>query len=156
MGLQKRWKNGRKKVGLSQILYYIGLREGGKGRDYLNEYKSCEVCGRKATQIHHRVFRSKVHALVKCEFNYCYLCTDCHVKVHSRDGHELDLKLKLELQNKLETLFDKEYLTEDEINSVLQIGPTALKKLLKTLKRKPEGYFYLDVLRVCMGGRLYE
>ena len=53
-------------------------------------------------------------------------------------------------------LFDKEYLTEEEINSVLEIGPTALKKLLKTLKRKAEGYYYLDVIRTCCGGKLIE
>ena len=53
-------------------------------------------------------------------------------------------------------LFDKEYLTEDEVNSVLEIGPTALKNLLKPLRRKPEGYYFLDVIRICMGGRLYE
>jgi hypothetical protein len=28
--------------------------------------------------------------------------------------------------------------------------------LLKPLKRKPEGYYFLDVIRICMGGRLYE
>ena len=144
-------------MGLSQILYCIGLREGGKGRDYLNEYKSCEVCGKKATQIHHRVFRSKVHALVKCESNYCYLCTDCHVKVHSRDGHELDVKLKLEFQNKLEMLFDKEYLTEDDIQQTLGISDRAMKGLSKTLKKEKDGtYSRESVIISCMGGRLYE
>ena len=122
----------------------------------MNEYKSCEVCGKKATQIHHRVFRSKVHALVKCESNYCHLCTDCHVKVHSRDGHELDIKLKLELQNKLEILFDKEYLTEQDVNDVLKISNSALKSLLKPLKREKEGYERISVIRQIMGGRLYE
>ena len=121
--------------------------------------KHCYVCGNPNVELHHICFRSQSKQLTNCVLNHVYLCPEHHrgnFGPHGKYGHELDLKLKLELQNKLETLFDKEYLTEDEINSVLQIGPTALKKLLKTLKRKPEGYFYLDVLRVCMGGRLYE
>ena len=121
--------------------------------------KCCYVCGNPNVEAHHICKRSQVPALKHSPLNIVYLCPVHHRSergVHGRDGHELDLKLKLELQNKLEMLFDKEYLTEDEINSVLQIGPTALKKLLKTLKRRPEGYYYLDVLRVCMGGRLYE
>ena len=121
------------------------------------DYRPCAVCGGVGTERHHIIPRSHCRALIHCEKNLVVLCPRCHrgrTGVHQ--NRELDLKLKLEFQNELEMLFDKEYLTEDEINSVLEIGPTALKKLLKTLKRKPEGYFYLDVLRVCMGGRLYE
>ena len=50
---------------------------------------------------------------------------------------------------------DKEYLTEDDINSVLKISDTALRGLLKSLKREKEGYERIAVIMQCMGGRLY-
>ena len=119
----------------------------------------CKVCGSNNIELHHIIFRSKCKPLVNCKLNHVYLCPKHHrgdFGPHGKYGHELDHELKLEFQNKLEILFDKEYLTEDEINSVLEIGPTALKKLLKTLKRRPEGYYYLDVIRQCCGGKLIE
>ena len=120
------------------------------------DYRPCAVCGGVGTERHHVIPRSHCRALIHCEKNLVVLCPRCH---RGRNGvhqnRELDLKLKLEFQNELEMLFDKEYLTEDEINSVLEIGPTALKNLLKPLRRKPEGYYFLDVIKACCGGRLY-
>lgn len=121
------------------------------------EFKICELCGlRQANQIHHRIYRSHVKALIKSEINYTYLCQQCHTKVHGKNGHELDRKLKLEFQNKLEILFDKEYLTEEEINDVLKISQTALRGLLKPIMRYKEGIKREDIIRVCMGGKIYE
>ena len=64
--------------------------------------------------------------------------------------------MRLQFQNKLEILFDKEYLTKEEINDVLKISQTALKGLLKTLTVYKEGYEREDVIRVCMGGKIIE
>ena len=70
---------------------------------------------------------------------------------------ELNKKLRLQFQNKLEILFDKEYLTEEEINDVLKISQTALKGLLKTLTVYKGNLFKReDVIRACMGGKMYE
>lgn len=122
--------------------------------------KYCYVCGKSGNlEAHHICKRSQVPALTHSPLNIIYLCPVHHrseVGVHGRDGHELDLKLKLELQNKLELLFDKEYLTEEEVRETLEISDRATKRLLKTLKRKNNMFERLDIIRICMGGRLYE
>ena len=113
------------------------------------DYRPCAVCGGVGSEMHHIIRRSHCKAMVHAEINLIALCPKCHRhNIHGVHGKnkELDNRLKLDLQNKLEMLFDKEYLTEDEINSVLEIGPTALKNLLKPLRRKSEGYYFLDVI----------
>ena len=121
------------------------------------DYRPCAVCGGVGSEMHHIIRRSHCRALIHCDENLIALCSRCH---RGRNGvhqnKELDLKLKLEFQNKLEMLFDKEYLTEDDINSVLKISDTALRGLLKPLKREKEGYERTTVIMQCMGGRLYE
>ena len=121
------------------------------------EYRECELCkSRPAIEVHHIIYRSHCKALIKAEINYKYLCSDCHAKVHRGiNSRELNYKLRLEFQNKLEILFDKEYLTEEEINDVLKISQTALRGLLKTLTIYKGNLFKReDVIRVCMGGKM--
>ena len=121
--------------------------------------KRCWVCGNPNVEAHHSIFKSKCKPLEHCELVIYYLCPEHHrssVGVHGRDGHELDLKLKLDFQNKLEMLFDKEYFTEEEVRETLGISDRATKRLLKTLKRKNNMFERLDIIRSCMGGRLYE
>ena len=122
-------------------------------------FRPCEVCGGVGSELHHIIRRSHCRALIHCELNLIALCPKCHRSskgVHGKHGHELDHKLKLDFQNKLEMLFDKEYLTEEIINDVLKISDSALKGLLKPLKREKEGYERISVIRQIMGGRLYE
>ena len=99
------------------------------------EYRECELCKlRPASEIHHIIYRSHCKALIKSDINLIPLCQTCHTKVHrGKESKELNHKLRLQFQNKLEILLDKEYLTEKEINDVLKISQTALKGLLKTL-----------------------
>ena len=122
------------------------------------EYRECELCKlRPASEIHHIIYRSHCKALIKSDINLIPLCRICHAKVHrGKESKELNHKLRLQFQNKLEILFDKEYLTEEEINDVLKISQTALKGLLKTLTVYKEGYKREDVIRVCMGGKIIE
>ena len=123
------------------------------------DYRPCAVCGGVGSEMHHIIRRSHCKAMVHAEINLIALCPKCHRhNIHGVHGKnkELDNKLKLELQNKLEMLFDKEFLTEDDINSVLKISDTALRGLLKPLKREKEGYERTTVIMQCMGGRLYE
>ena len=120
------------------------------------EYKECELCKlRPASEIHHIIYRSHCKALIKSDINLIPLWQICHAKVHrGKESKELNHKLRLQFQNKLEILFDKQYLTEEEINDVLKISQTALKGLLKTLTVYKEGYKREDGIRVCCGGRL--
>lgn len=120
------------------------------------DYRPCAVCGGVGTELHHIILRSHCRALIHCDKNLIALCPRCHRgKNGVHQNRELDLKLKLEFQNELEMLFDKEYLTEEIINDVLRISDSALRSLLKPLKREKEGYRRLDVIRECCGGRLY-
>ena len=122
------------------------------------EYRECELCKlRPASEIHHIIYRSHCKALIKSDINLIPLCQICHTKVHrGKESKELNHKLRLQFQNKLEILLDKEYLTEEEINDVLKISQTALKGLLKTLMTYKEGYKREDVIRACMGGKIIE
>lgn len=122
------------------------------------EYKECSLCKiNPASDIHHIIYRSHVKALVKCDLNLIPLCQACHSEVHrGKKSKELNIKLRLEFQNKLEILFDKEYLTESEINEVLKISQTALRGLLKPLKQYKEGIKREDIIRACCGGRVIE
>ena len=99
--------------------------------------KYCYVCGKTCNlELHHIIFRSKAPFLTNSILNHVYLCSEHHrgtFSPHGKNGHELDVKLKLEFQNKLEMLFDKEYLTEDDIQQTLGISDRAMKSLSKTL-----------------------
>ena len=122
------------------------------------EYRECELCKlRPASEIHHIIYRSHCKALIKSNLNLISLCQQCHAKIHrGKESKELNKKLRLQFQNKLEILFDKEYLTEEEINDVLKISQTALKGLLKTLTVYKEWYKREDTIRACMGGKIIE
>lgn len=96
----------------------------------------CPICDQRATELHHRVFRSQVKPLENCKLNHIYLCQEHHrgtQGVHGTKGHKLDRLLKLQFQNNLEILWDKQYLTREEIKDVLQIADKQLDRLLKSL-----------------------
>ena len=123
------------------------------------EYRECELCKlRPASEVHHIIYRSHCKALIKSNLNLISLCQQCHAKIHrGKESKELNKKLRLQFQNKLEILFDKEYLTKEEINDVLKISQTALKGLLKTLTVYKGNLFKReDVIRACMGGKIIE
>ena len=123
------------------------------------EYRECELCKlRPASEVHHIIYRSHCKALIKSNLNLISLCQQCHAKIHrGKESKELNKKLRLQFQNKLEILFDKQYLTEEEINDVLKISQTALKGLLKTLTVYKGNLFEReDVIRACMGGKIIE
>ena len=82
---------------------------------YKRANRQCEICGNtRGLQIHHIVKRSQ---LGKDDLdNLILLCWNCHhgtKGVHGRDGHALDLRLKLQLQ---ENLFAKG-LSEEEVRN---------------------------------------
>lgn len=116
----------------------------------------CKVCGTSyGIESHHIIKRSQNSNLVNCKLNLVDLCY-IHHRDHKKGVHfnkELDRKLKLELQNKLENLFDKDYLTKEEINKILQISEKALNRLIKTLQLHNDKYVKEDVIKVCMGGK---
>lgn len=119
----------------------------------------CEVCGAQATESHHIVKRSEVKALIKCEMNQVYLCTECHrgtYGVHGKHGHKLDKKLKLNFQNKLELIFDKELFTREEIRQALNVSERATDSLCKLMKSNKCMFNRLEIIRACLGGKTIE
>lgn len=108
------------------------------------------------TQLHHIVFRSECKQLEHCKLNFVYLCLKHHQDHREGVHHNLKLnrKYKLRFQNQLEILWDKQYLTREEINEVLQISDKALNRLLKTLTLQKDRYVREEVIRQCMGGRM--
>ena len=117
----------------------------------------CKVCGNPYTELHHIMFRSEVKALEHCKLNLVNLCVEHHkgtYGVHGSKGASLNRKLKLEFQNTLEELWDKQYLTREEIKEVLQINDKSLNRLLKRLSLQDDKYIKEDVIRAVMGGTL--
>lgn len=122
------------------------------------EIHFCRECySSYGVELHHIIYRSENKNLEKCKLNHAYLCQEHHrgtYGVHGTKGAALNRKLKLEFQNQLEILLDKQYLTKEEIKEVLQINDKALNKLLKTLTLQKDRYVREEVIRACMGGKL--
>lgn len=116
----------------------------------------CEVCGKTAEEEHHIVFRSQCQALVNCKLNHSYLCSYHHrnSKVGVHFNKDLDKKLKLRLQNKLELIFDKECFTREDIRQALKISESSTDSLCKTIKQKKGVFAREDIIRACMGGKI--
>lgn len=121
------------------------------------EDQYCSICGKPYAEIHHIMFRSEVKPLEFCSLNLVELCAEHHKGTygpHGSKGNKLNRKLKLEFQNKLELLFDKELLTREEIQEVLKISDKPLNRLLKTVERHKGKYVRESLIRCCMGGKL--
>lgn len=116
----------------------------------------CHLCKcNRATQSHHVILRKECKPLEFCDMNQVRLCNECHDYLHhDRNGYKLIKKLKLEFQNKLEFLLDKQQLTKEEVNEVLQISEKALNSLFKTIQSKGNKYTREDCIRTIMGGKV--
>ena len=119
----------------------------------MNEIKWC-ICGQRATELHHIVFRSKSPSLINCKMNLIPLCQRCHYEIHHGKGHKLDRLLKLQFQNDLEILFDSEFLSREDIRQVLQISEKATDRLCKTILSNKGKFAREDVIRACMVSRI--
>ena len=122
----------------------------------MNYEKQCSICGSYGTELHHIQFRSQVPTLKDCPLNHVHLCPQ-----HHRDGRvgvhfnkALDKKLKLKFQNKLEFLWEKKYLSRQDVQVVLNVKDKQLDKLLKTVISKNGEYERESLIRACCGGKL--
>lgn len=114
----------------------------------------CEVCNKKA-DIHHIIHRHE--GGLDIEINYMYLCEEHH---RGKDGPhknlEIDIEYKLALQNKLFEMLPKNYYTQKEISSILNISSNIAKRITKNMKLYKEGYSKRDIIISLMGGTLYS
>ena len=114
----------------------------------------CEVCGEIA-DIHHIVFRSQ--GGFDIEINYKYLCPNHHRGTNGpHHNHFIDLKYKIELQEKLYYRLPKDYYWPKELTDILGIHIGSLKRLLKDLKIHKEGYLKNDIIFKHMGSVVYS
>lgn len=117
----------------------------------------CFVCKRQAEELHHIIHRSSVKALINCKLNHVCLCQECHrgtFGVHGKKGNGLDKLLKLNLQEKLELLFDKECFTKEDVQATLKISDRAADSLCKLMKSDKGMFNRLEIIRTCLGGKL--
>lgn len=118
----------------------------------------CFICGAIGNnEEHHIVFRSAAKFMINCKLNKIKLCPSHHRGtdgIHGRNGHKLDKKLKLFLQNNLEILFDKKEFTKEEIKEILDINSNSVDSLCKLLKCDKDKYIREDIIRACMGGKM--
>lgn len=122
----------------------------------IEEY--CRVCGKAAQELHHIIYKSQCVALKDCKLNHVYLCSNHHrnQKAGVHFNKELDRKLKLNFQNKLELLFLNRELTRETIGQALEINKKATDSLCKTLKQNKGVFYRDDVIRQCMGGKTLD
>lgn len=113
----------------------------------------CEICNAPA-DIHHIVHRSEGGFDIK--LNYKYLCPYHHRgKYGPHHSKEIDLRYKLDLQNKLYEMLPKEYYYFKELSLVLNIPNNTLKRITKNLKLYKEGYKKADIIFKIMGEKFY-
>ena len=124
--------------------------------------KQCLVCGHRGPEQHHIVFRGQQSAMVDCPMNKISLCYVHHRGDESpHQKRVLDLKYKIEFQERLEYLFSaKECYEEEEVKNILLIPGKDARKIVKSLctviVEDEVGYKAEDIIRQCMGGRLYK
>ena len=94
--------------------------------------------------------------MITCNLNIISICNECHTKIHGKNGRELDLQLKQELQLQLTLLFTKEYYQEEEIRQLLGINKKQVARLVKTIVRQKEGYLNTLIVKRCLGDRFYS
>lgn len=123
------------------------------------EEKCCNECGTSyGVELHHIISRKQLKPLEDCKHNFIYLCYNHH-RDHKSGVHfnrKLYLKYKLQFQNYLETHLLKEFLTREEIKSVLEIKDKPLDRLLKSITMCKGKYPREEVIRKCMADKLVE
>lgn len=114
----------------------------------------CEICGRQA-DIHHIVHKNE--GGLDFPLNYKYLCSEHHRgKQGPHRNSKVDLEYKLELQDRLERMLEKEFYTVEELTDMLNLNKTKVKKFFKELKLHKEGYEKEDIIFRLMGRHTYN
>lgn len=114
----------------------------------------CEVCGREA-DIHHIVHRSE--GGMDFPLNYKYLCDEHHRGKHGpHRNRNVDIEYKLELQEKLERVLNKQFYSMDELIDILQLNRSKAKKFLKGFRLYKEGYKTSEIIYKLMGNKRYN
>jgi len=107
---------------------------------------------------HHIIYKSQCKCMIPIKINIALLCVGCHRSSPNGVHHnkKLDLRLKKNLQFKLETMFiEKDYYTEDEIKYILKCSKDEVFNICKKLCFHIRGYDKDDLIMRMLGGRFY-
>ena len=128
----------------------------------IKEMHRCEECMKEnknstyKIELHHIAFKSEAPLLRNIEINFKYLCLEHHKgKNGPHKNKYVDLIYKLELQDKLFEIFEKDYYSEKEIQQKLETTFSTARKICKKLMIHKNGYDKTELIRRLMGGMLY-
>lgn len=117
----------------------------------------CVLCMQQGRETHHVIFRSQASYMRTIKINLIPLCVDCHKGNNSpHQSKKLDLKLKIELQNKLQAMFTEKYYSREEIKEKLECTDFDTTLILKKLTLYRYGYNTEQLVMRLLGGRLYD
>lgn len=123
----------------------------------MEDHKCCEVCGRPYSELHHVVYRSQGKYMEHIPINFKYLCHKHHRGNESPHRcKNIDLQYKKSMQDKLKTMFSKDYYTLDEIKEILGVSTKIAERIVKTLPLNKEGYENNKLIFRMMGDRFYD
>lgn len=115
--------------------------------------ENCVVCG-KVGERHHIVYKSEKG--IDFSLNYIYLCSEHHRgKNGPHKNKKIDLTYKLQFQEKLRNILQKEYYSLEELTKLLTLNNSHAKTIFKNFKYYKEGYKTSDIIKRLMGGKLY-
>lgn len=122
----------------------------------MSEYNCCVKCGVNNAERHHIIFKSAAKYMEFIPINIVYLCGEHHRANNSpHKSKKVDLKLKIDLQNKLETMFINKFYSREEIKTLLRCTDKDITLILKKLTLYRMGYEREQLLRRLLGGRMY-
>lgn len=114
----------------------------------------CEVCGATA-DLHHIIYRKYYN--VDFKFNCKYLCPNHHRGPNGPHKNKIvDITYKLELQNYLYEILDKDFYSLKELTYILELSVSATKKVKNSLKLYKEGYKKEELILFLMSGKTYS
>jgi hypothetical protein len=111
----------------------------------------CAVCGKPYAEKHHIVFKGQ--GGLDAAWNIIYLCPLHHRgNMGPHRNRNIDKQCKLQVQAYLfVTLADTYYADKPGLFTANE-----WRKITKSLTRYSDGYRREDIIRRCMGGKLYE
>jgi hypothetical protein len=119
---------------------------------------NCKFCGRTWVSSHHISHKPrgspKKFAYLDYSLNLVDVCIICHKYIHDHPMTEIDLELKLNLQEILEKMFFKSHYSPYIIQRLLKYNDTQLRGFCKGMMASGAGYRREDIIRRLMNDQL--
>lgn len=123
-------------------------------------YGICDVCKTSGiVEEHHAIYRSQSTALRDCKLNLFKLDYECHrgtYGVHGKNGHDINMKIKEMIQERLFNELNEETYTLDKVAEILEVDEKLVRATCKTLSPTDgQAYETKEIVRKLQGGKLY-